>query len=175
MQQRLRTLPSIFRSEYNSWRSMKRRCFNENEVSYRYVGGRGLSMCNRWLSFANFLADMGPKPGDGYSIERIDNAKGYEPSNCKWATPLEQAQNTCKVRWLTCFGVTLSVSEWSRRCRIPASTILCRLDSFGWSVEKALTIPPVMGAAPVNGKRNQWSRRGTIPQPPVCETGALAN
>ncbi len=77
---------------YQTWADMKRRCFNPEYPEWGYYGGRGITVCVRWLKFENFLADMGPKP-DGLSIDRIDNDGDYEPSNCKWSTPKEQANN----------------------------------------------------------------------------------
>lgn len=80
---------------YMSWRRMRRRCFDENGEAFKHYGGRGISVCERWLGrqgFVNFLADMGERP-EGLSIDRIDNDKGYEPGNCRWATPKEQNNN----------------------------------------------------------------------------------
>ncbi len=78
---------------YGIWDAMKQRCFNANNRHYKDYGGRGITVCQRWLSnFSQFLEDMGPRP-DGYSLDRIDNDKGYSPGNCKWSTPLEQAHN----------------------------------------------------------------------------------
>jgi hypothetical protein len=77
---------------YRTWRAMIARCENLNHVSYRYYGGRGISVCERWKQFANFFADMGERP-PGMWIDRINNDVNYEPGNCRWQTPSDQGKN----------------------------------------------------------------------------------
>jgi hypothetical protein len=80
---------------YSSWQNMISRCTHPSYPSYEHYKARGITVCDRWKSFENFLADMGERPGGfrEYSLERIDNDKGYEPGNCCWATWKEQAKN----------------------------------------------------------------------------------
>lgn len=81
--------------EYNSWHAMKSRCLYPSHEAYHRYGGRGITICDRWLnSFENFYADLGPRP-EGTTLERINNNDGYHKDNCKWATRKEQSNNTC--------------------------------------------------------------------------------
>lgn len=87
--------------EYDVWRAMKQRCNNSNNKFYYLYGGRGIKICKEWDDFECFIANMGLRPEGGYSLDRIDNDGNYEPSNCRWATSLEQAKNN---RWSYIFN-----------------------------------------------------------------------
>ncbi len=125
---------------YRVWQGMRKRCYNPENKSYHNYGGRGISVCDRWLTFENFLEDMGERP-DGLTIERVDNNGDYEPGNCRWASRAEQSRNTRRNRLLTHGGETLCMKTWSERAGIDSNTIYRRLKR-GWSIEDTLMTPP---------------------------------
>lgn len=84
--------------EYAVWTSMKQRCNDPNLISYKNYGGRGITVCDRWLDFGNFMEDMGPRPTLRHTIERLDNNRGYSPDNCVWMLYAEQARNKRTVK-----------------------------------------------------------------------------
>jgi hypothetical protein len=127
--------------EYMAWASMKTRCLNPAAPNYPAYGGRGITICDRWRdSFEAFLVDMGRRPSALHSIDRIDVDGQYEPSNCRWATTMEQAHNRRTNRLLTWNGTTQCVSEWARMIGVGDTVLLGRL-AAGWSVERTLTEP----------------------------------
>lgn len=125
--------------EFTSWRAMMERCSNPRHRNWQRYGGRGISVCKRWLEFKNFLADMGERR-PGTTLDRINSAGNYEPENCRWATAAEQSRNRHTTRRITIAGLTLCADEWGSRNGIPAATIYDRLRR-GWDPARAVTEP----------------------------------
>lgn len=124
--------------EHEAWTGMKGRCNNPNNSEYPRYGGRGIKVCKRWMdAFENFFADMGERPGSGYSIERRDNNGNYEPSNCKWATRIEQANNRRTSRFITFRGRRQTLTQWCRELGLKFDLSRHRLNA-GWSTQKVL-------------------------------------
>jgi hypothetical protein len=128
---------------FNSWMSMIKRCMSPNANGFRYWGGRGITVCERWQGpegFENFLLDMGKRPSLEHTLDRIDNNGNYEPGNVRWATRLEQTRNRANNRTLTFGGETKCISEWAESLHMADDTLRSRI-AHGWSVERALTTP----------------------------------
>lgn len=116
---------------------MIQRCHTPTNDSFARYGGRGIEVCEKWRhSFARFIEDMG-HPGEGMSLDRIDNNGNYEPGNCRWATLAEQSSNRRDSRKIAYNGETLTLSEWSRRLGWHHMTISDRLRR-GWPLDRAL-------------------------------------
>lgn len=125
---------------HSIWQDMIRRCQNPKNKAFKNYGGRGIKVCERWFEFENFLADMGEPPSKKHSIDRKDNNGNYEPSNCKWATPMEQQNNRRNNRLITYQGKTQSMSMWCRELHISTSAVYNRLARH-WSIEKIFSTP----------------------------------
>lgn len=129
--------------EYWIWRSMKARCFNPKTHSYKSYGGRGITVCKKWVnSFENFYKDIGPRPNSTYQIDRINNNGNYSPKNCRWVTASENSSNRRTSKMITFNGKTLSATEWAKRIGMNRGGITKRLQK-GWPLKKALTTPPL--------------------------------
>lgn len=126
--------------EYKCWAGMKGRCLNPDHNDYARYGGIGVTICDSWAnSFSVFLKEIGPRPSRWHSLDRFPDPNGnYEPGNVRWATPKQQARNRRNTKTIEFRGENLTLSEWSERSGIQASTIKRRLDC-GWDVERALT------------------------------------
>ncbi len=122
---------------YGLWNSMKQRCFNPNTKDYKKYGGRGITVCKEWMQFRSFLRDMGSKPV-GLCIDRIDNDGPYSKKNCRWATILEQSNNTRKNVRVEFDGKKLTYGEWDRLLGLSHGTTRSRILKSKWPIEKAL-------------------------------------
>lgn len=129
--------------EYIAWIDMKARCLNPKSPAYGYYGRRGVNICPQWINdFKAFFGNVGLRPNQKYSLDRINNNGNYEPGNVRWATRLDQANNTRYNRILIFNGKTQSMAQWSRELALSSNTILWRLN-HGWSIEKTLSMPPL--------------------------------
>ncbi len=126
--------------EYRIWAGIKTRCTNPNATGYDRYGGRGILMCKEWMDdFNPFYEHIGPMPTSKHTVERIDNSKGYEPGNVRWATRIEQNNNMRSNRQLTLNGRTQNIGQWAKEIGICQTTLAGRIDKHGWSIEKALS------------------------------------
>lgn len=124
---------------YSIWLGIRRRCFDKKNNAYMNYGGRGITVCQRWLSFENFLLDMG-EPGDGMQIERKDNDGPYSPGNCTWATAAQQARNRRSNIAITINGETLCLTDWCEKLNINYHRARARIIVLGWTPPQALNL-----------------------------------
>lgn len=130
---------------------MRARCLNPNHRAFPDYGGRGITIFPEWqASFSAFLRDVGERPTSAHSFDRIDNDRGYEPDNVRWATDAEQTRNTRAVRIVIYHGREMCLAEACRAARLPVNTVAQRLFK-GWPIERALS-------QPLDQKRSQARR-----------------
>lgn len=121
--------------EYTAWIHMLQRCRNPNNHAYKNYGGRGITVCDKWLSFENFIADVGLSPSANHSLDRYpDNNGSYEPGNVRWATFKEQNLNKRN-------SIKIPISEIAKQFNINVRTLKSRLQN-GWDLKTALSVPP---------------------------------
>lgn len=121
-------------AEYSIWHQMNRRCHDRGNHAWRRYGGRGIFVCEEWrTSFDQFLRDMGRRPGPSFTVDRIDNDGPYSPSNCRWATRYEQAQNRCNSIKFTIDGQTKTAAQWADHFGVNRDTVY-------WRIEKGLPV-----------------------------------
>jgi len=124
---------------FKIWRGIINRCTNPKAANYKYYGAKGITICEEWInSPENFIKDVGERPNKTYSLDRIDNTKGYFKENCKWSTHKEQMNNRNNNILITFNNETKSINDWATQLNINMRTIVTRLRR-GWSVEKTLT------------------------------------
>lgn len=152
-------------TEYTIYHGIKQRCFNVKDESYPAYGGRGITVCARWVeSFKNFIADMGMRPSKNHSIDRIDNDKGYSPDNCRWATNKVQSRNKRSNRIYTVDGITCTVMDHCLRLGLDHATVSSRIKR-GYTLEESFTHarkPRRINGRQVGGKNNINSYKGVV-------------
>lgn len=126
--------------EYSAWKHMRERCSRQKNASYSHYGGRGIKVCERWGDFVAFLEDMGKRPSPQHQLDRLDNNGNYEPSNCRWATPREQANNRRSNRIIEYGGERKTLAEWARASGLSRQILYWRLKT-GKSIDEALSAP----------------------------------
>ena len=126
---------------YNSWQSMIERCRNERNDRFASYGGRGITVCVRWMDFRNFLSDMGERP-KGRTLDRKDNDGNYEPDNCRWATPKQQQRNARRTTFVDYHGKRRVFRDLCEQLGIDHSTVAARIRR-GWPIQKALETKPL--------------------------------
>ncbi len=124
---------------YLSWSAMRARCTNEKSTHYHRYGGRGISVCERWDSFINFLEDMGERPSET-TLDRINNDGNYSKDNCRWATNYEQSRNKSQNRIIEIDGEKMILTDWAERFGIKMLVVFKRIQR-GWSEIDALSKP----------------------------------
>lgn len=129
---------------HNSWRGMRERCINKNHNHYKSYGGRGITVCDEWndidngfINFYNWAMNNGYE--EGLTIERIDVNGNYEPSNCKWVTNTEQANNKRNTIYLKYNNKTQSLLDWCKELNLNYTLVRSRIKKYNWSIEKAFT------------------------------------
>lgn len=141
--------------EYRAWQLIRQRCTNAEHRAFPNYGGRGITLHAAWLDDpAAFIGHVGPKPTPAHEIDRIDNARGYEPGNLRWATRKENDRNRRSNRLLEFRGESLPIATWCERLGLRRDTVWKRL-ADGWTVEKALTTPTRAKAPNGAGRTNR--------------------
>lgn len=125
--------------EYRAWATMLRRCSDKKFVAYPDYGGRGIKVCERWLTFDNFLSDMGRAPSSKHTLGRENPDEDYCSENCRWETKMEQGRGKRNNRLLEFNGRKLTIAEWTRETGLPVGAIAARLE-HGWSVDEAISL-----------------------------------
>lgn len=126
--------------EYIVWTQMRQRCVNSKAPNWKNYGGRGITICERWSSYENFLADMGRRPTPHHSLDRRDNDGPYAPENCRWATYQEQVNNQRRTVLIAFNGRIQPAADWGRELNLSASVITARV-KLGWEPERIFSTP----------------------------------
>lgn len=123
---------------YEIWYGMRSRCNNQSDSNWHKYGGRGITVCERWnTSFEAFLEDMGQPPTNDHSIDRIDNDKGYDVTNCRWASRIVQCRNRRNTTYITANGKTLPLADWAEKMGVDGRMLHLRIKR-GWTDDEVI-------------------------------------
>ncbi|WP_448647088.1 hypothetical protein [Pseudomonas mohnii] len=128
---------------YGRWRHMMSRCYDEKSAAYHNYGGRGIKVFEGWHDVEKYIADLPAGYFKGAEIDRIDNDGDYCPGNIKWSTPSQNSDNRRSGKMLTHDGKTQSQRRWAQELGLTDQIIHDRIDGLGWTIERALTTPPI--------------------------------
>jgi hypothetical protein len=134
------TLPAEYPSEHQSWSSMHERCGNPNHKKYNVYGGRGITICERWDDFKNFMLDMGRKPDPKFTIERRDVNGNYEPGNCCWIARKDQGRNRRNSVFVVYQGKRMLLLDLVEELGLSRGVVYARLKA-GWTLAQAIALP----------------------------------
>ena len=132
---------------YRIWLNIKNRCSNPKSDRFKDYGGRGINVCEEWKKDFKSFHDWSISNGydDDLTIDRIDNDGNYEPSNCRWVTAMEQANNSRKCHVIEFNGESHNMTEWSKILGIPRYVLSNRINTYGWDIERAFTTKVMNG------------------------------
>jgi len=123
---------------YRIWQNMKKRCLAKEHSDYAYYGGRGITVCDKWMRFEGFYADVGEPPSSRHQLDRVDNDGNYEPCNVRWVSRSQNCRNRRSNRLIEWNGEVKTVAEWSEVLGISQGALRQRLHR-GWSIQRAFT------------------------------------
>jgi hypothetical protein len=144
--------------EYFVWSGMMRRCFYPQARGFHSYGGRGITVCERWLDYRNFIADMGRRPGTGMELDRLDTNGNYEPSNCRWVTQKENLRNKRNNLRITRGGETRCVAEWAEILGVDPGAVYSRIKSGHTDID--LLFSPVSKGQVLDRRKDKRTNRG---------------
>lgn len=151
--------------EYRAWKHIRERCHCKSNNTYGYYGGRGISVCRKWMdSYESFLADMGRAPTPRHTIDRINNNGNYTKGNCRWATVAEQAKNRRSTILIKINGKTMCLYDWCKLLSLRPATIKARVLEQGMSYAAAMKIPKRKSDKYRNRNKPQLMAESTVPE-----------
>lgn len=141
------------RGMYHVWSKMRDRCKATRAKQFKSYGSKGILVCPQWNDFQAFVRDMGMRPSSRHQLDRIENSKGYSPDNCRWVLPKEQQRNRTNNFMVEFRGEMKTLAEWCELFGVGYAMVYIRIKRRGWSIEKALTTPPLRSKESQSRKR----------------------